>query len=58
MLVSRRRPRLAAGYPATYNERRRYLMTDDTIARLLVFGAFIAWFVLMRFVLPRMGVST
>jgi hypothetical protein len=33
-------------------------MVDDSVARLLVFGAFIAWFVLMRFVLPRMGVST
>ncbi len=33
-------------------------MTDDSIAQLLVFGALIGWFVLMRFVLPRMGVST
>jgi hypothetical protein len=33
-------------------------MLEVSTTQLLVFGGFIAWFVLMRFILPRMGVST
>jgi hypothetical protein len=34
------------------------MLDSSTTTQLLVFAGFIAWFVLMRFILPRMGVST
>ncbi len=33
-------------------------MLDVSATQLVVFAGFIAWFVLMRVILPRMGVST
>jgi hypothetical protein len=52
--------RLVVTSPLWYNgDVRRYSMSDVALTQLLpLVGFFALWYVLMRFILPRLGVST